>query len=53
MSGVSSRWALYSGSISWRNVGSGRSNATAMPSGSWSRIRFTSIDVKPNTALVT
>ena len=33
MSGAASRWALYSGSASCRNVGSGRSNATSKPSG--------------------
>ncbi len=38
---------------SWRNVGSGRSKVMATASGSWSRSRFTNIDVKPNTALVT
>ena len=37
----------------WRNVGSGRSKATAMPSGWWSFSRLMSIDVNPNTALVT
>src|SRR5438552_7881219 len=39
--------------ISWRNVGSGRSNATTMPAGLWSLSRLMSIDVNPNTALVT
>ena len=38
---------------SWRKVGSGRSKATAMPSGWWSFSRLMSIDVKPKTALVT
>ena len=38
---------------SWRKVGSGRSKATATPSGWWSRSRLMSIDVKPNTAFVT
>ena len=33
MSGASSRLALYVGTASWRNVGSGRSNATTTPSG--------------------
>src|SRR5687767_9013719 len=39
--------------MAWRKVGSGRSKATAMPSGLWSLRRFTSIEVKPKTALVT
>src|SRR5438552_267104 len=39
--------------ISWRNVGSGRSNATTMPAGLWSLSRLMSIDVNPNTAFVT
>ena len=38
---------------SWRKVGSGRSKATAMWSGWWSFIRLISIEVNPNTALVT
>ena len=38
---------------SWRKVGSGRSKATTIWSGWWSRTRLISIDVKPNTALVT
>ena len=37
----------------WRNVGWGRSKVTAIRSGWWSRTRLSSIDVKPNTALVT
>ena len=44
---------LVVGDPSWRKVGSGRSKATAMPSGWWSRTRFRSIDVNPKTALVT
>ena len=53
MSGAAARPALYSSYRSWRNVGSGRSNATAMRRCPWSRIRLMSIDVKPNTAFVT
>ena len=53
MSGAAVRWALYSGSASWRNVGSGRSKVTSTPSGLWSFNTLMSIDVKPNTALVT
>ena len=53
MSGAESRVPLYVDSRSWRKVGSGKSNATAIESGFVSRRMFTSIDVKPNTALVT
>ncbi len=53
MSGVSLRPSLYVATRSWRKVGVGRSKETAMLSGRWSRIRLISIDVKPNTALVT
>ena len=44
---------LVGGTASWRKVGSGRSHATAMASGRWSRRRLISIDVNPKTALVT
>ena len=47
MSGAAWRLALYVSSCSWRNVGSGRSNATAMRRWPWSRIRLISIDVNP------
>ncbi len=53
MSGAASRFALYVSTRSWRNVGSGRSNATTTVSGRWSRMRLMSIDVNPKTALVT
>ncbi len=47
-------WPCRCSTRSWRkNVGCGRSKATAMPAGCWSRSRLTSIDVKPKTALVT
>jgi hypothetical protein len=36
-----------------RNVGSGRSHATAIAVGRWSRRRLISIEVKPKTAFVT
>ena len=53
-SGVSLRPALYSASISLRNVRPpGASNATAMWSGCSSASTFMSIDVKPYTAFVT
>ncbi len=50
---MSGRLPLYSSTMSSRKVGSGRSNATAMPPGWLSRSSMTSIDVKPCTALVT
>ena len=53
MSGAFCRPALYVSTISWRNVFWGRSKVTMTCSGRWSRTRFNSIEVKPNTALVT
>ncbi len=53
MSGAESRVPLYVDSRSWRNVGCGRSKATAIASGFRSFTMFTNIDVNPNTALVT
>ena len=50
-SGMRSRWPLYSGNISCRNV-LPTSKATATYSGCWSRRTLRSIDVKPNTAFV-
>lgn len=51
-SGVFCRPALYSTYCSCRNVGSERSNATAMWVGCSSRRTLMSIEVKPYTALV-
>ena len=44
---------LVVGVGSWRKVGSGRSKATSTPSGFCSLSTRISIDVNPNTALVT
>ena len=50
-SGIGLRVALYVGSISRRNVGTGRSNAAAMCCGVACSRDFRRIDVKPKVAL--
>ena len=46
------RWALYWGSMSMRTWGAPLSNATTTPSGWKSSMSLSSIETKPNRALV-